>query len=61
LASSARYYAPSLRCGVVVFADFFIPKACDAGTGRRATLVGDLALDRVVCKVGIFFPEPISV
>src|SRR6202140_3473106 len=30
-----------------------MPKACDAGTGRRATLVGDPALDRVVRKVAI--------
>src|ERR1700738_418732 len=31
-----------------------MPKACDAGTGSRPTLVGDVALDRVVCKVAIF-------
>lgn len=52
----ARNYSHRRAVDIVVHADFFMPKGCDAGTGGRSTLVGDLALDRVVCKVAIFVP-----
>ncbi|MEA3117408.1 MAG: hypothetical protein QOI13_678 [Paraburkholderia sp.] len=52
----ARDHAHRGAVDVIVNADFFMSKVCEACTCRRAPLLGNLALERVVCKVAIFVP-----